>query len=170
MKKINTSCTSTGRTLQRGGLASAERLAFSGAVPAKAVAPESLAYSRRTGVAPRPVVVKSTTVPLAKTCCNRERVKDLAKTLHYRDQRELMRGRKARPLVSSSSSMSGESSVAWGYLRIISKVCKVFVGVCLAWIFIFGQPSKFLDIGVTIYQGFHCGWSAEVENPYTCDR
>lgn len=56
-------------------------------------------------------------------------------------------------------------------VRDLLYACKVIflstLGLYLAWILIMGQP---LEILAGIYQGFNCGWTVEVANPWTCDK
>lgn len=70
------------------------------------------------------------------------------------------------------------SSEAWLIVRDIAYASKViflslvglFIAGSLVWIFAFGQPKELLNLPTAIYQGFNCGWTVEVENPWTCDK
>lgn len=56
-------------------------------------------------------------------------------------------------------------------LSIFFKALKITVAIilalCLAWIFIIGQPMKLVE---GIVQVVKCGWDSEVENGFTCDK
>lgn len=70
------------------------------------------------------------------------------------------------------------SSEAWLIVRDIAYASKVislslaglFVAGSLVWIFAFGQPDKLVNIPLGIYQGFNCGWTVAIKDPWTCDK
>lgn len=63
------------------------------------------------------------------------------------------------------------------YFRKFALGCLVLfstIVVCdVAYAFAFGRPElilrDYMGKAEGVYQGFHCGWSVEIENPYTCD-
>lgn len=72
---------------------------------------------------------------------------------------------------SSGPSFPKHSDQPWPIIRDITYACKViflsFIGVSLAFSLLFGRPLSLVE---AIHQGFKCGWSSEVENPWTCDK
>jgi hypothetical protein len=78
------------------------------------------------------------------------------------------------PAASHPTNQTFSSSEAWPIIRDIGYASKVIllslVGWTLVWIFAFGQPDKLVNIPLGIYQLFNCGPSAEVEDPWTCDK
>lgn len=104
-----------------------------------------------------------------------------AQKLHYHAKRAHLQDQKPQKLFEQPHSASVSSSQKifdpyqpWRYVRLFFKVCKVFVAVCLAWIFIIGQPMKLVEAGQifcqSIYQGINCSLSSDAKTGFTCDK
>lgn len=69
-------------------------------------------------------------------------------------------------------------SLAFSYFRQVAFICTVlFFLLNLGYISLavaIGSPSKlpkaYVGMAEGVYQGFNCGWTTKVSNPYTCDK
>jgi len=56
------------------------------------------------------------------------------------------------------------------FAKILAIVIGLFIGTDLTYIFLFGNPSRIIEIPKGIYQGFNCGWDSRVADVWTCDK